>query len=197
MNLSLFPHSPLPTGITLTPDFLSSECATELLCVLTQNSPWTQPTLRLFGKHIKTPRLVAWYSEAGIFYTYSGIRNEPRAYTSALLELKKQVEETTQTSFNSVLLNLYRNGQDSMSWHADDEKELGRNPVIASVNLGATRTFSLRKKDDTQEKYDIKLSHGSLLVMSGDCQHVYEHQVKKEPKVTTPRINLTFRFIQM
>ena len=129
-------------------------------------------------------------------YTYSGTQLTTHPWNPTLLDLKKQIEPLSKTAFNSVLLNWYRDGLDSMGWHADNEKELGRNPVIASLNLGASRRFLLRKNEDHTQKMEFLLGHGDLLIMRGETQHFWQHHVPKQKKVLKNRINLTFRTIQ-
>jgi alkylated DNA repair dioxygenase AlkB len=197
---NLFPEDEFSiqeTGLSITysPEFISGLDATSLLEQLKREIQWSQPELLLYGRRVKTPRLVAWYGEPGATYRYSGLLNIPVPFTEQLKSLKGRVEQKTKAHFNSVLLNWYRTGTDSMSWHSDDEKELGLRPTIASLTLGAARTFSLREKAQHAHKREMKLGHGSLLVMSGDTQVTHEHQVKKEPKVTAERINLTFRWV--
>ena len=151
----------------------------------------------MFGKLVQEPRLTAWYCDEGKIYTYSGKTQMPNAWHPTLLEIKNKIETVSEISakYNSVLCNLYRNGNDSMGWHSDDEKELAQNPIIASVNLGETRRFLFRHKHDKTLKHELLLTHGSLLIMSGTMQHFWQHAVPKEPKKTEARINLTFRKI--
>ena len=155
---------------------------------------WRQESIRLFGKTVPTPRLSAWYGEEGTAYTYSGLTMQPLPFTPILLSVKQKIEAIAfPDQFNSVLLNLYRTGADSMGWHSDDEQELGSNPVIASVNLGATRRFLLRHTQQKHLKHEILLQHGSLLLMQGTTQHYWQHAIPKTAKPTPARINLTFR----
>lgn len=157
---------------------------------------WRQGSIRLFGKQVPTPRLSAWYGAPGAVYTYSGLTLHPLPFTPALLSLKETIEQTVQpATFNSVLLNLYRNGADSMGWHADDEPELGQNPVIASVSFGAERRFLLRHKYQKNQKKELILQHNSLLVMQGSTQHYWQHALPKTSRTIGARINLTFRYI--
>lgn len=163
---------------------------------LLTNINWQQDKIKIFGKEVDLPRLTAWYGDEEKSYTYSGITMNPDAWTQNLLSIKTRIEETVKINFNSVLANLYRNGQDYVSWHSDDEKELGENPTIASISFGATRRFVLRHKSNKElETIDISLTHGSLLIMKGSAQHFWKHQVPKTAKVKTERINLTFRVI--
>jgi alkylated DNA repair dioxygenase AlkB len=171
--------------------------ADSLFVALRDSSAWKQEIATLFGRRIPVPRLVAWHGDAA--YKYSGILHRPREWTQPLLLLKRIAEKCARANFNSVLLNLYRDGQDSMGWHSDDEKELGDNPVIASLSLGAERVFHLRHKTDPALKLKLPLPHGSCLVMGGAMQHHWQHAL---PKTARPliefggaRINLTFRLI--
>ncbi len=174
--------------------FNSTE-SSRLFQQLKKNIQWKQETLFLYGKRILTPRLTAWYGDEGIAYRYSGVTFISSPWTATLMEIKSKAEAFSGRRFNSVLLNLYRDGNDSMSWHSDDEKELGLNPVIASVNFGQERRFDLRKKEDPKEKHAIMLTDGSILVMKGDIQHKWQHQIAKSMKAKGTRINLTFRLI--
>ncbi|UPK70496.1 alpha-ketoglutarate-dependent dioxygenase AlkB family protein [Chitinophaga filiformis] len=177
------------------PQFFSLQEATSYLQVLTERIPWQQERMKMYGKEVLFPRLMAWYGDAGSNYAFSGNTYTPQAWTEELLQIKERIEPEAGVRFNSVLLNRYRNGKDSMGWHADDEPELGLNPVIASVNLGASRRFMLRHPQ-AGLKYELDLQHGSLLIMKGALQHHWQHQVPKTTKVSGERINLTFRVIQ-
>ena len=149
----------------------------------------------MFGKQIPSPRLVAWYGEKEAAYRYSGILHQPNPWLPELLSIKEIIEQKFNLQFNSVLANLYRNKSDSMGYHADNEIELGKNPIIASLSLGVTRKFNLKhKKSKTLHK--MTLTNGSLLIMSGDTQNNWYHSVPKQKKATAERINLTFRLIQ-
>lgn len=160
------------------------------------NIRWKQDSIKLYGKSVPLPRLTAWYGDAGAAYSYSGIKSEPNPWNDGLLHLKQRIEKLSGSSFNSVLLNWYRDGQDSLSWHADDEKELGLNPIIASANFGATRDFQLRRNDDHDHKISLPLRHGTLLIMRGELQQHWRHAVPKRANVAVARFNLTFRTIQ-
>ena len=162
-----------------------------------QNSlNWQQDKIRIFGKEVDLPRLTAWYGDEGKSYKYSGITMNPNPWIPVLLSIKKKIEKVVELDFNSVLANLYRDGKDYVSWHSDDEKELGNNPIIASVSFGATRRFQLRHKSNKDlDTVEISLTHGSLLIMTGSTQHFWKHQVPKTSKILTERINLTFRVI--
>ena len=148
----------------------------------------------MYGKVLKFPRLTAWYGDNDKPYSFSGITLQPNPWNEELKEIKRQIEPLCNAVFNSVLLNLYRDGKDSISWHTDAEKELGKNPKIASVNFGAEREFQLKHRT-TGEKEMIVLQHGSLLIMQGELQHYWLHQVPKRKNIERPRINLTFRKI--
>lgn len=191
---------PIPIAdadISFMRSFYSKRVADLYLEILLQETLWRQETIKIWGKEHLQPRLVAWYGDNGARYSYSGISMEPNAWTHALLSIKSDVERITGARFNSVLINLYRDQQDSVGWHSDDEHELGRNPVIGSLSLGETRTFKLKHKSKKQEKqYAFDLTNGSLLVMAGATQKHWLHSVDKEHVVKGPRINLTFRRIQ-
>ncbi len=182
--------------VYLLPHFTPQEKQIPLQQALEENVAWRQEKIRLFGKQIDQPRLTAWYADAGKAYTYSGLTWEPLPWLPELAALKTQLETLTGAAFNSVLLNLYRHGQDSMGWHADDEPELGQNPVIASLSLGQERTFSFRHRFKKDLKNQLILPSGSLLLMAGPTQHFWHHQIPKTTRPLQPRINLTFRFIE-
>jgi alkylated DNA repair dioxygenase AlkB len=161
-----------------------------------RNIRWKQDSIKLYGKTLPLPRLTSWYGDQGHNYTYSGITSNPNSWNDGLLYIKKEIESRFGDKFNSVLLNWYRDGEDYLNWHSDDEKELGHNPVIASANFGETRDFVVRRKDDKAQKLVIPLKHGTLLIMSGELQRFWEHSVPKRKKVTGARFNLTFRNIE-
>lgn len=176
-------------------NFFSKAESDLLLKGLRNNIVWKQESMNMYGKRIDFPRLTAWYGNNDKPYSFSGITLQPLPWSSEILIIKNKIEPIAKTEFNSVLLNLYRDGNDSISWHTDAEKELGLNPVIASVNFGATRKFQLRHIK-TKEKLEIELTHGSLLIMQGELQHFWQHQVPKTSKPVVERINLTFRVIK-
>ncbi|MBM5668475.1 alpha-ketoglutarate-dependent dioxygenase AlkB [Burkholderia pseudomallei] len=176
------------------PDWLAPADADRFHARLVDEVAWRQDTMRTPRGLLPLPRLTAWQGEPDALYVYSGIRNVPAPWTPAVLELKRRVEAASRARFNSVLLNRYRNGFDSMGWHADDEPELGAEPVIASLSLGATRVFDLRH-NETGVTHAYRLTNGSLLVMRGRTQHAWRHRVPKEPAVRGERINLTFRWV--
>lgn len=196
MNLQseLFPV-PLPEGFEYTKDFLDSEEAGRLEAALLSSVSWAESEIVLFGKPVRVPRLTAWYGDPGASYVYSGVRNLPLPWTGELEFLRDLVSERAGTRFNSVLLNRYRSGSDSVSWHSDDEPELGPNPKLASLSLGAARRFRMRNKQ-TRESHELYLDGGSLLLMDGDSQGLWEHCVPKTRRPVGERINLTFRVIR-
>lgn len=177
-------------------DFLAKQEADDYFERLKNEIAWEEKEITIFGKTYKMPRLTAWYGDAEAIYTYSGVTNYPKPWNEVLLSLKERVENFVGASFNCVLLNLYRNGRDSMGWHSDDEKELGENPIIASVSFGGERRFLLKPKDKKNPtRGEILLRHGSLLVMGGETQEYWLHGIPKTAKAVAPRINLTFRYI--
>ena len=157
---------------------------------------WERHRIRLFGRDIDSPRLSCWIGDAGAVYTYSGTRFAPHAWTPALATLRSWLEDALGARFNSVLCNLYRDGQDSMGWHSDDEPELGPEPVIASLSFGTARRFRLRHKRDATQRLELDLAPGSLLLMRGATQRHYRHDLPKSAREVGARINLTFRYIQ-
>ena len=177
------------------PHFLAGEEADDLFTALLEKIPWRQDEIRIFGKTYPQPRLTALYGNNGHSYSYSGITMKPEPFIPELRHLKHMVEQRSGHTYTTCLLNLYRDGNDSNGWHADDEKELGTNPVIASVSLGETRAFHLKHRREKSLRYRISLEHGSLLVMGGPMQHHWLHQIPKTRKPVKPRINLTFRNI--
>jgi alkylated DNA repair dioxygenase AlkB len=176
-------------------EFFKPDESDTLLAHLTAHIAWEQKAIQFMGKQVMQPRLIAWYGDEGKSYRYSGLTVQPLAWTPTLLMMKARVEAVAAMTFNSVLLNLYRDGQDSVGWHSDDEPELGTNPVIASVSLGATRNFQFKHKHEPDLKLSAELTHGCLLLMSGTTQHFWKHQIPKTKKALDPRINLTFRVI--
>lgn len=180
--------------VTFYREFFGQSVSDTFYQMLLNETEWQPETIRLWGRTIPLPRLTAWYGDG--LYTYSGITMHPRPWTKALLEIKRKVEEPAGTRFNSVLLNLYRNERDSVSWHSDDEPEVGMNPIIGSVSFGATRTFQFKHKIRKYLRAAIDLTHGSLLVMKGTTQHCWLHRIPKTSRPCGPRINLTFRVIR-
>lgn len=187
-------------GLRLTYDgaWLPGAEAEGLLRTLEAQTPWRQDRITLFGRSHDVPRLTAWYGDPGCSYAYSGLRLVPLPWTEALGSMRARVARAAGVAFNSVLLNWYRDGNDSMGWHADDEPELGPDPVIASVSLGAARTFQLKhRQDKTERRIDLDLEHGSLLVMHPPTQAHWVHAVPKRRRAGRGgRINLTFRYVE-
>jgi alkylated DNA repair dioxygenase AlkB len=176
------------------PRALDAERADELLAALRSAIEWQQEHVVIFGQRRLVPRLVAWHGDADARYTYSGTAHEPRPWSPPLQDLRDLAETLTGQRYNSVLLNLYRDGGDGMGWHADDEPELGRDPAIASFSLGAMRRFRLRHRR-RRHAVDLELDHGSLLSMAGPTQHHYVHALPKTARPVGERINLTFRHV--
>jgi alkylated DNA repair dioxygenase AlkB len=176
------------------PHFFDAHAAHRYARALHESVDWKQQEIRMYGRSVPMPRLTAWYGDPGVAYTYSGLRNEPAPWNDVLLDILAELYAFTGYRFNSVLLNRYRDGNDSISWHADDEPELGESPIIASLSFGAARTFKLRKTESGEEA-SIVLESGSLLMMRGASQHVYRHCVPKERKALGERLNLTFRVV--
>jgi alkylated DNA repair dioxygenase AlkB len=180
--------------VRLWPQAFTRDQADALFLALRRDVDWQQEHVLIFGERRRVPRLVAWHGDPGASYVYSGTSHEPRPWTADLLDVREVAQALTGHRYNSVLLNLYRDGNDGMGWHADDEPELGRDPAIASVSLGATRRFKLRHRK-RKLVTTLDLDHGSLLSMAGPTQHHYVHAVPKTSRPVGERINLTFRFV--
>ncbi len=179
-------------------DFLSSDESQRIFTQLRDEIPWEQHVVRLFGRSHPAPRLSSWHGDPGAIYTYSSLQLNPRAWTPLLTDLRQRVSAAANTPFNCALLNYYRDGQDGMGWHSDDEPELGRNPCIASLSLGSARRFILRHKMRSDlPTYEYQLGDGDLLIMGGATQHGWKHQVPKTRRPNGPRINITFRYIHL
>ncbi|MFN5148761.1 MAG: alpha-ketoglutarate-dependent dioxygenase AlkB family protein [Flavobacteriia bacterium] len=176
------------------PHFYSASESELVFEGLKQLPTWEQGTIKIFGKDHKTPRLESFHADKGLRYGYSGQRMRTHEFNDTLQSIRTKLCQESGFQFNSVLCNLYRNGSDSNGWHADNEHELGKDPIIASISFGATRRFDL-KHALSGEKFSLELSHGSLLIMGGAIQHHWKHQIAKTKKVMHPRINLTFRLI--
>ncbi len=177
------------------PSFFSKAESDKLFQHLQNKIEWKQEPIKIFGKDVMQPRLTAWYGDEGNAYKYSGITMEPLKWEESLLFIKQKIEPIAHVNFNSALLNQYRDGKDSMGWHGDNEKELGTNPVIGSVSFGAARKFQLCCYHDKSRVKSIGLSHGSFLLMQGQTQHYWEHQIPKTSMEIPARINITFRII--
>lgn len=200
---SLFDNIPDPIFLNLPdaeviyyPHFFNKEEADTIYAELTNEIPWQQDEITVYGKKYPQPRLTALFGNEGKPYSYSNIKMQPHPWNLLLQKIKSKVESVSDTNFTTVLLNQYRDGKDSNGWHADNEKELGTNPVIASVSFGAERTFQLKHNSIKDQKKSIVLEHGSLLMMKGTTQHCWKHQIPKTAKPIGPRINLTFRVIK-
>lgn len=177
-------------------NFLNKEEANWLLKHLLHTAPWEQRTQKMYDKNVLTPRLTAWYGDDNKSYeSADNNTSNTNLWTPELLSLKNKIEQEFGYQFNGVLLNLYRDHNDSVAWHRDKESRYGKRPVIASVSLGQTRNFDFRKKDHHQSKYSLPLPHGSLLIMKGDLQENWEHRIAKSTIAMKERINLTFRFL--
>jgi alkylated DNA repair dioxygenase AlkB len=173
-----------------------AQTAKAVMNQLIDEVPWRPENIVVWGKRVPQPRLIAWYGDKGANYTYSGIHHHPLPWTDTLIDIKTRVEKVAGTSFNSVLLNYYRDHRDSMGLHSDDEPELGLRPIIASLSLGEDRAFILKHKTRRDLKtVRLKLASGSLLLMKGDTQHSWKHGMEKEKRPCGPRVNLTFRRI--
>ena len=197
---SLFPEEKIIFNLTNAeieyyPDFFSLAKANDLFLKLQNEIPWQQDNITVYGKTHAQPRLTALFGNEGKPYGYSNIVMQPHHWSPLIVFIKEEVEKFCNENFTTVLLNNYRNGQDSNGWHADNEKELGRNPIIASISFGAERVFQF-KHNTLELKQNIILQHGSLLIMKGTTQHFWKHQIPKTKKEIGPRINLTFRIIK-
>ncbi|MDD9875104.1 MAG: alpha-ketoglutarate-dependent dioxygenase AlkB [Gammaproteobacteria bacterium] len=178
--------------------FLNQTRADRFFLDIRQTALWHQPQLNLFGKVARSPRLAAWYGDPGAVYTYSGLVNRPLPWFEGLCQLRRRIEGHTGARFNSVLINLYRDGNDAMGWHSDDEAELVPGAVIASLSLGATRRFAMRhKRRPRLAVVNIALHHGSLLLMRGQTQQHWRHALPRTRQTVGARINLTFRRVRI
>lgn len=187
--------------LTLWPHWLGCAEADALFEALHEAIAWETHVIQLFGREVASPRLSCWIGDPGASYVYSRTRFEPRPWPPALAALRGRVEAACAAPFNSVLANLYRDGEDAMGWHSDDEPELGPAPVIASLSLGAERRLRFRRRPRRgappagDATLDLYLPHGSLLRMGGATQRLYQHALPRSSAVRAPRINLTFRHI--
>ena len=187
-------HFSLPNAeLVYIPQFISIKDADSFFKSITANTNWKQDDITVFGKTYKQPRLTALYGESNQPYSYSNITMYPEPFPTELINIKEKVESISGETFNTALLNLYRDGNDSNGWHADNEKELGINPVIASVSFGEERPFHFKHRKIKDERHKIVLNHGSLLIMKGEMQHHWIHQIAKTKREISPRINITFR----
>ncbi len=198
---SLFPKEKIKftvpdATIEYYPNFFGEVRANELFEKLQHEIPWQQDNITIFGKTHPQPRLTALFGNEGKPYSYSNIIMQPNPWNALLMFIKNEIEELCNENFTTVLLNYYRDGKDSNGWHADNERELGRNPIIASVSFGAERFFHLQHNSIKEQKLKINLEHGSLLIMKGETQHFWKHQIPKTAKPIGSRINATFRIIK-
>lgn len=175
----------------LLPDGLADEHFHRLCAEL----PWAQPSVKLYGRNHPVPRLQSWHGDPEAEYRYSGLSLTPEPWHPLLADLRARVEHACGCRFNSVLANLYRDGRDSMGWHADDEPELGRHPRVASISLGASRDFALRHKGESRMALKWPLEHNELLLMEPELQHRWQHSLPRRQRVDRPRLNLTFRWV--
>jgi alkylated DNA repair dioxygenase AlkB len=180
---------------TLTPRWLDPDDADEVLARLLLQTPWEQPILRIGGRQVHAPRQTSWHGDSGCFYRYSGRLDAPRPWMPPLEAIRNRLEQETGIRFNTVLANLYRDGRDGIGWHADNERELGPAAIVASVSLGASRRFKLRRNDGSQA-VDMILEHGSLLWMGPGTQKTWQHSLPRMTRVQAPRINLTYRQVR-
>ena len=194
MQLTAQQFLPFDGTATLYHDFLDAQFAMRAFNQIRDESQWEQPEITIFGNTVLEPRLSTWHNELGEGYKYSGVMRRAQPFSEILSDIRNRCAEVTNATFNSVLVNFYRNGQDGLGWHSDNEACNGPEPTIASVSLGATRRFDMRHRK-TGETIKIQLESGSLLVMAGKSQHCWVHQVAKTKRVNEPRINLTFRCV--
>ena len=178
-------------------DAAIEEPRSQLFEQLQQTIQWQQHQVRVFGRSWPAPRLSAWYGDPAARYRYSGLELEPLSWTPVLSELRGLVESLTRCRFNSVLLNRYRDGQDGMGWHSDDEPELGSNPQIAALSFGAQRRFVMRRRDHHDDRIELTLADRSLLLMGASTQQYWQHSLPKTRRMTAERISLTFRLVSL
>jgi alkylated DNA repair dioxygenase AlkB len=175
--------------------FIDGQTSDELLQKFINEMPWKQSIQKMWDKEYLTPRLTSCHGDFGTDYSVPGKISTPNPWTPELLYIKSLVEPLAGIKFNSVLLNYYRDGNDSVAWHSDRESVLGRNPIIASVSFGQVRSFDIRNKSDHNEHYSVRLEHGSFLLMKAGLQEHWEHRIAKSSKPMKARINLTFRVV--
>ncbi len=199
-QLSFFPEAGQSKGLPpdlldYRPNIFSPEQSKYLMNKFIAEMPWQQKIIKMYDKHLLTPRLTVWVGDPGTDYTFSGEKYDPVPWTDELQTIRERVQILSGINFNSVLLNYYRDGNDSVAWHSDNEDELGKHPVVASVTFGQVRSFDIRNKKDHSQKYSVKLEDGSYLLMKGDLQENWEHRIAKSTKPMKERVNLTFRVI--
>lgn len=191
----LFPLYLPDAAVQYLPGWLTAADANQLMGALQADVRWQVHRIRMFGSWVDLPRLSCWVGDPQACYCYSGAEFRPHPWSPALQAVRERLQAEDFGRFNSVLLNRYRDGRDSMGWHSDDEPELGPTPVIASLSLGAARRFLLRRRDDPALRADLMLGHGDLLLMAGQTQRFYQHALPKAARIGEERINLTFRLI--
>ena len=178
------------------PALFPAEASDRYAKALIAEVPWEQTSILIYGREVRTPRLTAWFGDAGTDYSISGTHQTPHPWRIDLLEIKRKVEEESGSRFNGVLLNYYRDGSDSVSWHSDGDGIPGRNLIVASVSFGQERAFDVRNKADHKKKFSLLLTNGSYLLMKGDFQDHWQHRIAKSKKIMGPRVNLTFRVLR-
>jgi len=187
-------HFNLPNAeLIYIPNFVSKQDADSYFKIIETETQWQHDDITVFGKTYKQPRLTALFGDSNQSYSYSNITMHPKPFTETLKTIKDKVEGFSAHKFNTLLINLYRDGNDSNGWHADNEKELGKNPIIASVSFGEARPFHFKHRALKDQRHKLILEHGSLLIMKGEMQQHWLHQIAKTKKQIQPRINLTFR----
>ncbi|NCD68003.1 alpha-ketoglutarate-dependent dioxygenase AlkB family protein [Mucilaginibacter agri] len=199
-QLCFFPEAGQSKGLPdeflkYSPGLFSQAEGDHFLNTFIGTAPWKQTVQKMYDKELLTPRLTAWYGDLGTDYSQPGRISHPTPWTPELLAIKAKIEPLAGVEFNSVLLNYYRDGNDSVAWHSDKESILGKHPVIASVTFGQVRSFDIRRKADHNEKYSVRLEHGSFLLMKSGLQEHWEHRIAKSVKPMKPRVNLTFRVV--
>ena len=192
MSTASFKLAELQQQLDYRPTFYTNQ-ANSYFSELQNNLDWQQQTVKVYGRTHNAPRLNCFYGDAGVHYSYSGLTHIAEGWPPLLAQLRDDMQNLAQTPFNTVLGNYYRNGQDTQGWHADNEKELGQNPVVASISFGAQRDFIFKHNQDKTVKATFSLPHGSVLIMAGSVQHQWQHALPRRTKISTPRINLTFR----
>lgn len=179
------------------PAWLNQATADRYFLALKREIDWQEESIKMYGRSVTVPRLVAWYGDPDAAYTYSGVLHQPKPWIKPLEALRNKIKDELNIVTNSVLANLYRDGLDSMGWHSDNEAELGDEPTIVSVSLGQPRYFDFRAIENHRNKHRLELTHGSLLIMSGAFQHQWQHQIPKQRRISESRINLTFRYVHL
>lgn len=194
-NLEFYRIQAPDADLFFIPNWLEKNQASDFLSHLQTSIPWTQPVYNFYGKDVPMPRQVAWMGDSEALYSYSGLHHEPLEWEPSIQTIREKIQALTQSPINSVLLNRYRDNRDSVAWHSDNEAELGDQPCIVSLSIGATRTFALKPKSGDTKSIKLPLTHGSLLIMAGSTQQKWLHQVPKTTVACGERINCTFRNI--